>query len=422
MDSDGSNKVQLTSNSSDEKYAVWNHAGNKIAFTRWYPLELWRGGGYAYQLWIMNSDGSNPQKQNVNDTWPLISPTWSPDDTKIAFASCYRGNIYSYDIAAATTTDITPPDEQWPSGVISRVSWGPTDRIAYDRWPVGIQTIDSSGGDYQVIVPEFEIGHPPVEPDWSPNGTRFVLSLCGANKEKLDLALAWNIPNSREEVLENTASVDEWPSWNPANESEIVFMSGGDYFFGSHDIWLMAIGPTPEEHDILVTFDKGFLDVPLNTLYDVVASVKNTGTVSDTFNLEITNNPCGLSATITPQNVTLSPLEEQQVTVQVYVPDTVTEPSCTLQLSAISVATGIMDTDDITMVSGCSEGALAGANLAVVYDSNSIWAYNPQTDAWKGQHVVNGIQGVEISDNLAVVYGSDDIWAYNPQLDTWKEQ
>jgi hypothetical protein len=105
-----------------------------------------------------------------------------------------------------------------------------------------------------------------------------------------------------------------------------------------------------------------------------------------------------------------------------YVPDTVTEPSCTLQLSAISVATGIMDTDDITMVSGCSEGALAGANLAVVYDSNSIWAYNPQTDAWKGQHVVNGIQGVEISDNLAVVYGSDDIWAYNPQLDTWKEQ
>jgi Tol biopolymer transport system component len=285
MDSDGSNMVQLTSNSSDEKYAVWNHAGNKIAFTRWYPLELWRGGGYAYQLWIMNSDGSNPQKLNVNDTWRLISPTWSPDDTKIAFASYFSGNIYSYDIAAATTTDITPPDERWPNGGISRVSWGPTDRIAYERGPMGIQTIDSSGGDYQVIVPEFEIGHFPVQADWSPNGTRFVFSF--DEYPTRNLALAWNIPNSREEVLENTASEDEWPSWNPANESEIVFMSGGDYFFGSHDICV----------------------------------------------------------------------------------------------------------------------------------------YNPQT-AWKKQSVTSGevIQGVQISDNLAVVYDSDSIWAYNPQLDAWKRQ
>ena len=287
MDSDGSNKVQLTSNSSDEKYAVWNHAGDKIAFTRWYPLELWRGGGYACQLWIMNSDGSNQQKQNVNDTWRLISPTWSPDDTKIAFATRFSGKIYSYNIAAATTTDITPPVEEWPNGVISRVSWGPTDRIAYDRWPVGIQTIDSSGGDYQVIVPEFEIGRPPVEPDWSPKGTRFVLILGDGNLEKFDLALAWNIPNSREEVLENTASFDAWPSWNPVNEGEIVFISAQNY------TWY----PT--------NFD--------------------------------------------------------------------------------------------------------------------IWVYNPQT-VWKNQHVSAGIQGVEISDNLAVVYDSDRIWAYNPQRDTWKEQ
>jgi Tol biopolymer transport system component len=101
---------------------------------------------------------------------------------------------------------------------------------------VGIQTIDSSGGDYQVIVPEFRIGHIPIEPDWSPEGTRFVFTL--DEYPTRNLAVAWNIPNSREDVLENTASVDEWPSWNPANESEIVFMSGGDYFFGSHDIWI----------------------------------------------------------------------------------------------------------------------------------------------------------------------------------------
>ena len=284
MDSDGSNKVQLTSNQEDEKYPVWNHAGDKIAFTRHSPP--------AYdRLWIMNSDGSNQQNLNIYGGYcHQESPTWSPDDSKIAFFSYVfaegRDMIYSYDIATATVTNITPVYEEWPNGCISRLSWGPTDRIAYDRWPpVGIQTIDSSGGDYQVIVPEFEIGPLPVEPDWSPEGTRFIFSL--DEYPTRNLAYAWNIPNSRETILENTASVDEWPSRNPANEREIVFMSSESYFFVPHDICV----------------------------------------------------------------------------------------------------------------------------------------YNPQT-AWKKQSVTSGevIQGVQISDNLAVVYDSDSIWAYNPQLDAWKRQ
>ena len=111
----------------------------------------------------MNSNGTNQQMLNINESWyDQDSPTWSPDDSKIAFVSFGPSGyekIYVYNLSTATVTNITPADQEInPWGDIARLSWGPTNRIAYDRYPIGIQTINSYGGDYQRItnISEFD--------------------------------------------------------------------------------------------------------------------------------------------------------------------------------------------------------------------------------------------------------------------------
>ena len=246
MDSDGSNKTQLTSSLVDELYPAWNYAGDTIAFTRWNSSASQGWGGY--QLWIMNADGSNQQKLNINETWwDQYSPAWSPDDAKIAFFSFGpEGNskIYVYDRAAATVTDITPVAREInPYGGIERVSWGASGRVAYDRWPWGIQTINASGGDYQHITNIFPDIGIAIDADWSPDGTELVFSL--EQWPVRNIAYVRNIPNSSDiVVLENTTSVDEWPSWNPTKESELLFVSDRS---GNHDIWLMKVGEASQE-------------------------------------------------------------------------------------------------------------------------------------------------------------------------------
>jgi Tol biopolymer transport system component len=46
----------------------------------------YRSGNNAFQLWIMNRDGSHPQKLFAESGRDVHDPTWSPDGTQILFA------------------------------------------------------------------------------------------------------------------------------------------------------------------------------------------------------------------------------------------------------------------------------------------------------------------------------------------------
>ncbi|HTG45375.1 MAG TPA: hypothetical protein VK633_12670, partial [Verrucomicrobiae bacterium] len=83
MESDGSNPVNLTPLPSLNSGADWSPDGTKIAFASD------RDGNY--EIYVMNADGSN-QTRITNHPAADYDPRWSPDGTKFAFVSDRTGD------------------------------------------------------------------------------------------------------------------------------------------------------------------------------------------------------------------------------------------------------------------------------------------------------------------------------------------
>jgi len=72
MDEYGSNKIQLTTDKSEDWHSpVWSPDGEKIAYCS------------EDDIWVMNADGSNKIKMAEDRAFP----TWSPDGKKVAFGT-----------------------------------------------------------------------------------------------------------------------------------------------------------------------------------------------------------------------------------------------------------------------------------------------------------------------------------------------
>ena len=100
MNTDGSNKLQLTTNILHPNYLAWSPDGTKMAFEWANPQ--------PGQIWIMNSDGSG-QTQLTFDTTRNTWPSWSPDGKHIAFMSERSGNwdIWVMDADGSNAVQLT---------------------------------------------------------------------------------------------------------------------------------------------------------------------------------------------------------------------------------------------------------------------------------------------------------------------------
>ena len=73
---------------------AWSPDGTKIAFT------TNRFAGGAFEIMVMNADGSGTPRRLTNNPATDYSPSWSPDGTKIAFTSNRFGNFEIFVINA----------------------------------------------------------------------------------------------------------------------------------------------------------------------------------------------------------------------------------------------------------------------------------------------------------------------------------
>jgi TolB protein len=254
---DGTGVTQLTDDAENEKYPAWSHAGDRIAYVQQAGDDWWDS---EWRLCIMNADGSgqivlrlpitlplpDPPDPQYQYFWPyeIRCPVWSPDDSQIAFFSFGPEGgyfkIYQYSLAAQTVVEITDDEntqgEINPFGEIYRLSWA-GDLIAYDRYPVGIQTITPQGTSYQVLIfaPFDHMLGVPSDPAWSPDGGKMAYAQGTFYDPTTNIAVYDPATGTTAEAY--TGSCDVWPSWSP-DGMQIVFVSDRS---GNQDLWIMAV-------------------------------------------------------------------------------------------------------------------------------------------------------------------------------------
>jgi len=105
--------IQLT-NSGSDTYPAWSPDGKQIIFSSR------RNEDTTYQIYIMDSDGTNQRKLFIHDKWSDIYPIWSPDGTQIAFQASTTNNTGGIFIVHSDGTNL----RQLTNGGEEHPGWG----------------------------------------------------------------------------------------------------------------------------------------------------------------------------------------------------------------------------------------------------------------------------------------------------------
>ncbi len=259
MDSDGMNQAQITYLQGADLWPALSPNGRQyVAFAR---AALNFGGGGSptgdFDIFKMLADGSMQINLTQQSGSEEIQPTWSPDASKIAFASNKNGNFNIYKINADGTAWV--PLTNFTAKGAFAPRWSPTNPNllifvtnndtapnAFDIWKInadgtGMANLTNrSGFNDGALSP---ITHFPSPPSWSPDGTKiaftsdqtgtldiFIMNADGSN--------IVNLNTFASSSTANLASSDEFdPFWLP-NGNEIAFVSDRD---GTYQIYKVSL-------------------------------------------------------------------------------------------------------------------------------------------------------------------------------------
>ena len=240
MDLNGHNLTQMTTSFAFDDWASWSPDTFKIVF----QSDRVPDSTYAvrYQIYVMNSDGTNvgqltvpdPARDSLNhviDTTSNFHPAWSPDGTKIAFASTRDSNpeIFVMDPNGFNVTRLTfnPANDAQPA-------WSPDGtKIAFASDRTGdaeIYVMNADGSGQTNLTQHFGSD---LAPAWSPSGAKIAFQ---SNRDNDYAVWVMNADGSNPVRLTDPTSPAGAPSWSP-DGTRIAYEQGGD-------IWVMKADGT----------------------------------------------------------------------------------------------------------------------------------------------------------------------------------
>lgn len=215
MDMDGENNKRITDLKSLTLSPSWSPDGTRLAFTSYT-----RG---SPDLYVSSADGRG-LKQLVGGSGSKITPSWSPDGSKIAFSSSTSGESDIYIISSAGGA---PKRLTSSKSIDIAPTWSPDGgSIIFSSDRTGglhLYRMSSSGGSEQRLT---FVGYQNDMPNWSPMGDKVVFA--GRDMGTFDVFIM-NPDGSNIQRLTVGAGSNEHPSWSPDGRF-IVFSSsrGGE--------------------------------------------------------------------------------------------------------------------------------------------------------------------------------------------------
>ncbi len=290
---DGSNMTNLTSEySSGDGYAFWSPDGKTIAFRSDRESTKSEDGLPNVDLWIMESDGTNPSNLTSDIEESVDVFAWSPNSNRLAFVVTqtnfetmeFDSEIWILELTTGEKSRIDPFSEGDDNSQNYRFAypiWTPDNRLVFTieaERPVGIGILNLNADDeFQEIpigpiiayidlapegssivctsflsiilvnirsgeVVELVSGLPGVtaDPKWSPDGSR--IAFRSSDGDSSDI---WVVSPDSSDLTNLTADYDSFasfPVWSP-NGEQIAFVSDRS---GESNIWIMnADGSNP---------------------------------------------------------------------------------------------------------------------------------------------------------------------------------
>jgi Tol biopolymer transport system component len=214
MDPDGSGVVKLTHSKGFSSDPGWSPDGSKIAFA-----SDRRNGAERTEIYVMNADGTNVRRVSTlpEGAQGDFAPRFSPDGTKLVFTR-YRGDpkpaaLFTIRVDGSGLRRLTP----WSNGA-GDADWSPGGKkLVFEANPNNkcfgdVYTVDSDGQHLKNITDNRCEGGI-ADPVWSPDGKKILFSQAREFSGGFGFGLATMNPDGsvRHFILPN-------PTTNPAKE------------------------------------------------------------------------------------------------------------------------------------------------------------------------------------------------------------
>jgi Tol biopolymer transport system component len=212
MNADGSNQQRLTNNSVDDVHPSWSPDGTRMAFA------TQRDGNY--EIYVMNANGSNQQRMTF-DTAVDGSPSWSHDGTRIVFVrnfGLYYAEIYIMNAdACQECTGIPPTYLSGSVGAEVEPAFSPDGtKIAFATDKDGnyeIYAMNPDGSEQTRVTTNMAFDS---QPSWQPISVTVTTSIIVTS------------PNSGETWIRGSTQTIKWTyTGNPGSRVKIELMKGG---------------------------------------------------------------------------------------------------------------------------------------------------------------------------------------------------